>query len=286
MRSNTNFVLCALALACAFTAPLAKAYNDTNPDGTINVGSANQFTVLSNGDLTSYDNNITGPSLVIGNVGIGGKGNFSMSDGKVDGDIYMNNFGKFAISGPAQITGHRRGHPSNWNTTGFDGTDQTSTLNSALSDAMSLSSSAAAEASTSNYTVTQGTFNGNTVNTGKSITISGPAAGKVVLNLQDFVLTSGTFTLQGTMMTTYIINVSRNFSINNSSVVLSGGLLASHVLFNVKGTGSQVSLNQGTSLSGTLLAWQRKVDLSGGKVYGRVIGNQVVITSGGQVVSQ
>jgi hypothetical protein len=39
-------------------------------------------------------------------------------------------------------------------------------------------------------------------------------------------------------------------------------------------------------MGGILLAAQRKVDLSGGKVYGRLFGNQVNITSGGQVVSQ
>lgn len=127
-----------------------------------------------------------------------------------------------------------------------------------------------------------------TVNTGKSMTIgdSNPFGNKIVLNLQDFVLTNGTFTLQGTTHTIYIINVARNFSINNSSVILSGGLLASHVLFNVKGTGSQVSLNQGVNLYGNLLAMGRKVSLSGGRVHGRAFANQVAITSGGQVVSE
>src|SRR6202012_1077875 len=140
-----------------------------------------------------------------------------------------------------------------------------------------LSNAAAAEASTHNYTVTHGTFGGTTISTGSSITIAGPSSGKVVLNLQDFVLTGGTFTLQGTATTTFIINVSRNFSIDNASVVLSGGLLASHVLFNVKGSGSQVSIDQNTKLSGVLLAYNRKVDVAGGKVYGRVIANQVIV---------
>lgn len=279
MRAFLKTLLPACALIYCLAAPSAKAYNDLNPDGSINVGSASLFSSLAAGSMNVYDNNITGPSLVVGNVGIGGAGNFAMSDGTLQGDLYMNDTGTFSISGPAKITGTKRGLHLN-------GISQQSTLNNALADALALSNSAAAEASTHNYTVTQGTFNGSTVNTGQSITIAGPSSGKVVLNLQDFVLTNGTFTLQGTAMTTFIINVSRNFSINNSSVVLSGGLLASHVLFNVRGTGSQVSLNQGTSLQGVLLAYNRKVDLSGGKVYGRVIANQIVITSGGQIVSQ
>ena len=279
MRPLLRLFLPTCALVCCLAASSVKAYNDLNPDGSINVASASLFSSLAGGAMNVYDNNITGPSLVIGNVGIGGQGNFAMSDGKIQGDFYMNDTGTFSMSGPAQITGHKHGLH-------LDGISQQSTLNNALADALSLSNAAAAEASTSNYTVTQGTFNGTTVNTGSSITLVGPSSGKVVLNLQDFVMTSGTFTLQGTAMTTFIINVKNNFSLNNSSVVLSGGLLASHVLFNIKGTGSQVSLNQGTSLQGVLLAYNRKVDLSGGKVYGRVIANQIVITSGGQIVSQ
>ena len=276
---------------CALAAPIVQAYNDTNADGSINVDAAKQFTVLSRGDMSSYDNNITGPSLVIGNVGIGGKGNFSMSDGTIQGDLYMNDTGTFSISGPAKITGRKHGiHFAAPN----DSTSQQAVLDKAvnnMNDTSGLSYAAAQENRTYNYTFngTQATTSNylSTVNTGQSMTVvANPFARKVVLNLQDFVMTSGTFTLQGTTMTTYIINVSRNFSLNNSKVVLSGGLLASHVLFNVKGTGSQVSLNQGTSLQGIMLAYNRKLDLSGGKIYGRAFANQVVITSGGQVISQ
>lgn len=279
MRPFTRLLLPTCALVCLMAVPSVRAYNYLNPDGSINVGGASLFSSLAAGAMNVYDNNITGPSLVIGNVGIGGAGNFSMSDGQIQGDLYMNDTGTLSMSGPAQITGTKRGLHLN-------GVSQQSTLNNALADSLALSNAAAALASTNNYTVPVGTFNGSTVNSGKSITIAGPNSGTVVLNLQDFVMTSGTFTLQGTAMTTFILNVSRNFSINNSTVVLSGGLLASHVLFNVRNTGSQVSLNQGTSLQGVLLAYNRKVDLSGGKVYGKVIANQIVITSGGQIVSQ
>ncbi len=276
MRSLLK-ALSIVSLGALLSAGHASAYLDTLPDGSINVGATKLFSALAAGDMSAYDNNITGPSLVVGNVGIGGHGNFAMSDGAINGDLYMNDYGTFSMSGPAQINGTKRGLHLN-------GISQQSVLDGALADALSLSNAAAAESATTNYTVTQGTFNGTTVNTGKSITIVG--SGKVVLNLQDFVLTSGTFTLQGTATTTFIVNVARNFSINNSSVVLSGGLLASHVLFNVRGTGTQVSLNQGTSLTGILLAYNRKIDLSGGKVYGKAIANQIVITSGGQIVSQ
>ena len=269
-------------LICAANAWAAFPYPDTLLDGSINVGRAGQFTALSAGDINYYDTTVTGPSLIRGNVGVGGKANFSMSDGIVDGNVYMNSFGKFTMSGPAHFT---PGH-------GLI-TNQDTVLNGALSDARNLSSSAAMDHSTGSYTVTMGSFNGMTENGNKSVSLLG--TGKIVLNLTDFVMTGGTFTLAGNANTTYIINISRNFSLNNAKIVLadvfgnvnsSTGVQASHVLFNVLGTGSQVSLNQGTSMTGILLAVQRKVDLSGGKVFGRVIGDQINVTSGGQIVSQ
>ena len=286
MRSHLTAALGVVLFSCAFAAPIAQAYNDTNADGSINVGNDKIFTVFARGGLNVYDNNITGPSIVQGNVGIGGHGNFSMSDGTIKGDLYMNDYGTFSISGPAKITGTKRGLQ-------FGNGSQQSTLDSAdasVNDTAGLSYAAAHESRTYNYKFngTQATTSKylSDVNTGQSMTVSITSGTKVVLNLQNFVMTSGTFTLQGTAMTTYIINVTNNFSLNNSKIVLSGGLLASHVLFNVIGTGSQVSLNQGTSMQGIMLAYNRKLDLSGGKIYGRAIANQVVITSGGQVVSQ
>jgi hypothetical protein len=275
MCKSVRSLIFLAALFCAVSSLSASPYVDTLPDGSINTGAFSLFTVLTSGDLNDTNNTVTGPSLVIGNVGVGGKGNLTMSDGTINGDIYMNSTGHFSKSGPATHNG-----------TLF--LNQDTVLNAALNDARSLSMAAASEASTANYLVTQGSFNGSTVKSGQSITITAnPFAGsKVVLNLQDFVMTGGTFTLSGGATTTFIINVSRNFSLNNSSVILSGGLMASHVLFNVMGSGSQVSLNQGTSLQGILLATSRKISLSGGKVYGKVIAEQIAITSGGQVISQ
>lgn len=249
----------------------AQATIVVNPDGSINVGSVSLFTVLTSGDLDDTNNTLTGPSHIIGNVGVGGNGDFSMSNGVIDGDVYMNSHGKFKKSGPAQHNGNLF-------------LNQDPTLNTALNDARMLSDMAAMETSTGSYVVTMGTFNGTTVNGNQNVTLNG--TGKIVLNLQDFVMSGGTFTLSGTAMTTYIINVSKKFSLNNSQIVLSGGLMASHVLFNVRGTGEQVSLNQGTSMQGILLAVKRKVALSGGKVYGKVIAEQLALTGGGQVISQ
>jgi hypothetical protein len=239
----------------------AGAATDTLPGGAINVGSADYFSVLSIGDTT-----ITGPSFVTGNVGAGG--NFSMSDGHVDGNIVLRSGHSPKTSGPAKINGSV--------------TNNDAQLNQALADAQMLSDTAAAEAVTPAYA---SLTNVNISNPSQNITITGGPGQKVVLSLQSFAISNGTFTLQGTATTSFIINVAKNFSLNNGSIVLSGGVVPQNVLFNIRGTGGQVSLNQGTNLPGILLALNRQVDLSGGHVTGKVIASQVVITSGGSVVS-
>jgi hypothetical protein len=220
--------------------------------------------VLTSGSLNDTNNTETGPSIITGNVGIGNRGSFSMSDGQLNGDLYMNSYGTFTMSGPAQFNGHRYNN-------------QDTLLNNALSGAGYLSSQAMGETATSNYTV-----NGNhqvltnvniTQNTTTTIDIT--SGQKAVINLSNFVMTSGTFDLQGTAMQTYIINVAQNFSLNNSKIVLSGGISSKNVLFNIVGTGPTVNMQQGTSMQGILLAYQRQVDLSGGKVFGRVIAEQL-----------
>lgn len=260
------------------------------PDGSINVGNDSLFTVLTLGNFNNLNNQFTGPSIITGNVGIGGKGNYSMSDGTLNGDIYMNSFGTLTTSGPATITGHRRGARTDQ---GEDGTDQTATLNNAIADAQSLAAAAAALANTSNYAVTQGSFTqGGSIsisNPANNVTINGamnnPFNQPIVLSINMINLSNGTLTLTGNSHTTFVLNITGNYTINNSNIVATGGLLASHILFNLEGTAT-FNMQQGTTATGVFIAPNRNVDLSGGKIYGRLVTNQLTITSGGQVVSQ
>ena len=271
MRSARLFASGSIALLLAIGVGSANAgtYQDTNSDGSINTGSASFFTVLAKGDAGFTDNTITGPSSVIGNYGVGGQGTLSITGTSyIQGNLVMHRGGHPNLSGSARITG----------TTSNNDTE----LNNALADAQSLSDAAAMEAVTPAYA---SLTNVNIGNPSQNITITGGPDQKVVLSLQNFTISNGTFTLQGTATTTFIINVAKNFSLNNGSITLSGGVMPQNVLFNILGKGGQVSLNQGTHLPGTLLALNRKVDLSGGHVTGKVIADQVVITSGGSVVS-
>jgi hypothetical protein len=85
--------------------------------------------------------------------------------------------------------------------------NQDAVINGAMGDAYNLSSTAGAEMNSGTYSVMGSyNFNGSTVNTNKSFSITATSQ-KIVLNLKDLVMTGGTFTLQGTATTTFIINV-------------------------------------------------------------------------------
>jgi hypothetical protein len=118
-------------------------------------------------------------------------------------------------------------------------------------------------------------------------TISSASGSTVTLNLQNFTLSGhSTLTLSGDATSTFIVNVTQQFSLAKSArIVLSGGLQWDHVFFNVVRTGPNVSLGRHTVLVGTLTANQRKVRLNGhGTVYGAVFARQVVIRQAAQII--
>src|SRR5580765_2489765 len=92
-RSALGKAICSVILLTAVlsASPLMAVNNYTgivDPDGSIHVGSDSLFTVLTANNFNNLNDQFTGPSLIQGNVGIGGRGNYSMSDGTVDGDFY------------------------------------------------------------------------------------------------------------------------------------------------------------------------------------------------------
>src|SRR5207244_8195080 len=85
----------------------------------------------------------------------------------------------------------------------------------------------------------------------QSLTLSGGPNECVVLKLTDFVLTGGTLTLSGSTTTAFIINVTNQFSLASASkILLSGGVTWDSVLFNVRGSGSDVKLDGQSTLNG------------------------------------
>src|SRR5215468_3650661 len=254
-RRSVSVLVAVIGLCVAAGAAGANQYEDTLPDGQINTGSAGVFTVL-----TSSSDWIRGGSVVQGDIGI--------------------DEGKFRLSGASDVFGDLVYHSGVViNTSGGTVHGTTSSddplIDSALMDAQMLSDAAFAEPVTPRYTTL------TSVNLDhSSLTITGGANEKVVLRLTDFVLTNNSiFTLSGTATTSFIVNVTDTFSLRSNSQISLVNVLASNVLFNIRGTGSTVWLRGGSSMPGTLLALNRKVRIKGGsQVVGPVIANQVKIT--------
>jgi hypothetical protein len=115
-----------------------------------------------------------------------------------------------------------------------------------------------------------------------------PPGSTITLNLQNFLLSGhSTLSLLGDATATFIINVTNQFSLAQSSrIVLSGGIQWNHVFFNVLGTGSTVSLSGRSGLVGTLTASQQIVRMGGHAiVYGQVFANRLIIRQAARVIN-
>jgi hypothetical protein len=245
------------------------------------LGSASpaKWAVLGLGGPTNVS--ITGPSSVRGfrNVGVAGASQFSMSDGLVQGEVIVSGSATTNISGPATITG------------GVHAND--ALLTAAVTDAKN------ASAFYGGLAATAGTpTNINISNPSGNITITATHSTTVV-NLTDLVLNGGsTVTLSSPDPNwQFVINIMGRLVIQGGSRVITNGSSppASHVLYNVLGTGQDVAMGGGTyksgfpkaELFGVVLATQRNIALSPGFVRPEIIGggSQITITSGGQVLN-
>lgn len=118
-------------------------------------------------------------------------------------------------------------------------------------------------------------------------TFAAQSGATVTLNLQNFALTGhSTLSLFGDATSTFVINVTNQFSLaQRSRILLSGGIQWDHVFFNVLGTGRVVSLNGKSILSGTLTAAQRTLWISGHAIaYGEVSADKIIFRQAAQVI--
>jgi choice-of-anchor A domain-containing protein len=271
MPSFRNGLLVAVALPIVLGAFPAKA--DLLSCG-VDLGAAGrtkQWAIFTLGSGVDQNVDISGPSSVTGDVGAAGIGNVNMSGtATINGDLYEKTGGRLTTSGRAKVTGNTHQNAAS-----------DALLNQAVIDANNASDQAFALPVTPQYaSLTSVNLSGR-----HDLTITGSDC--VVLKLTDFVLSgSSTFTLQGTAGTSFIINVTGQFSLSGSSkIVLGLGINPQDVLFNIRGTGSQVSLSGRTRLSGILLATKRTVSIGPATVQGEVIANAVSLHSGGRVVT-
>src|SRR5205823_9290967 len=117
-------------------------------------------------------------------------------------------------------------------------------------------------------------------------TISG-TGGKNVICVGDVDLSGGArIILSGGTSDTFLLNVTGKFSLSGSSrIQVAGDLQPGGVLYNVEGTGPDVSLSGSGGVDGTVLAPERHVTLSGrALVHGQVISGERIALNGGASV--
>ena len=229
------------------------------------------------GGITETDtiDQFTGTTDIFGDVGVAGDGNITMSGGAtIHGDLYYmtstTGGGTLTLKGNAMITGMKH-HDASSDAQLINGVNE-ATLTSDHAFALPVTPAYA--------TLTNIQLSGN-----QNFTISGAPFQTVVLKLQNLTITSGTLTLAGTITTNFVINVTNQFSLtNHAQIILYGGVTWDNVLFNVRGTGSPVTLDGQSILRGVLMANNRTVSNGGGSlVYGEVVANKVTLSGSAQI---
>jgi hypothetical protein len=271
-----------VALGMAMTALPARAtllFAGVNMGQTLSA--TNQWALFAlSGGITVSDLTAQTPNAVTGNIGVAGGGITLTGQAKVNGNAYIKTGGTLVKSGTANVLG-----------TTFLGT-QDALMNQVKADAIAASAQANALADYDDFPNliydaigmwnSTGTVNQNT---DLSLSDGTGGGGHFVLHLTDFVLSGGaTFTLIGTAATTYVINVSGKFQLIGGKIALSGGLLPENVLFNVVGSGTNVTMNSAAQFQGVLLANNRNVNISGGATTsGTIIAAKVSISGGSKI---
>ena len=222
---------------------------------------------------------------VLGNVGVGGVGNLTMSASRIKGNLYIRTGATVVQSSGANI-GNAGYVPL------IPGYTSPSSLptNGLLINAAANANQASMDASTlANNWIGAGPTTIAQNNAALNLSIAAVANATYVLHLQDLILSgaSSVLTLSGNGQANvnYVINVNRFFSLSaGAKVVLTGGLTSENVLFNVEKTGASTytydtTLGGGSKLDGIILAPNRTVKLTGASIVkGEVIGKAVSLS--------
>jgi hypothetical protein len=271
--------------ACFVTAFVASLISlNQGRAALVPLGSANGYALLVGPYANTFSFN--GPSIIFGDPDRDNpSGHY--------GDVGMAVNGKYNFSSPAVI------HGALDIDTGVTGTNsgvvidngiQHVDLSQAVLDAQNASAYSQSLANVG------ATVPGNTIvvtNPSNAVTINA-SPGNNVLHLTDINLNNGNLTIHGGPNDLFAINVSGKFIVNGSANILfTGGITPADVLFNITGTGQDVSItgNTTSTVSGIILALSRNISLHDQQMFGEVIGafgdantsHQVSITSGFQL---
>jgi hypothetical protein len=237
-----------------FTVVFLHAFLAASPSTaqTLSLGAAANYGVFelsgSNGNLTASRSTING-NVALDNTTNTNKDTFSGAS--VNGAVSRGSANlKYSISG-----GHVR-------------TPTVANLSTANAAAISASKTALSFTPEKTY----GTIT-------KATTISGNLAFNV-FNLSGINLSGSNLTINGTSSETFVFNVSRAVLLSGAKILLTGGVAASDVIFNVTGGGTTLS---GSTFNGTILDVGGPVVIAGARVNGAVLSEKQITISGGTV---
>jgi hypothetical protein len=220
---------------------------------TITLGAAASYALLAGPYINTLT--INGPSKINGNVAIGANGSILWNSPTITGNVYEAS----GVSGTNSAT--------------VSGTTSTNySLSTAISNAQSAASAAAALTATT-------TVSGGSIlvdNASEDVTVNATGT-QTVLDVSSITLNAGNLTLHGTSSDIFIINITGSGGLDTngaSSILLTGGLTAYNVLFNVEATGgTAVTLENSTSavINGTILALNTGAQLDDDTLNGALI---------------
>jgi hypothetical protein len=236
--------------------------------------------------VTSPDGALEGAKL-----GVAGGGSVTLTENtKVKGTACTKRYGLLRRTGSATIS-------STAYAGGLAPQDQAndSAMDQVVNDTIAASAQAYAVADSAHnlLTVSNGTWatqsadtNQTTINQSSGFDLIAPDGAHIVLHLTDFVLSSvAELKLGGGSQTTYVINVTGNFSLLGGKVTLFGGLDVNNVVFNIKGVGPDLSFTSASQFNGIIPAANRTVNVSGlSKVTGSIIADKINVSGGSRVV--
>ncbi len=231
------------------------------------LGDLDQWAALTLGYNRAEDR-LFNSAQIYGNVGVSGNRDLNLTSASlVDGDVYLSGWGAARSGQGAMVNGSQ-----------FRGAN--AFLNTERNLALNLSRAAGLLTPTRNVSMINLSATDN-------LTLSGAPGETVVLNLRMIRMSgSSTLTLQGSADTTYVINVNRGFSLTDTArIVLSGGLDWNDVVFNVRGTGTPVSIAGNSTFQGILLATRRTAQLRDAAILrGEAIADNLQMQGTSQIV--
>jgi fibronectin-binding autotransporter adhesin len=238
-----------LAAGLLFIGASASAVSAT----TITLGQAANYALFAGPYIDTLT--IDSGSTVNGNVAIGAGGSILWNGPTITGNVYE-------ASG---VSGTNTAHVSGTTTTNYS-------LTTAVSNAQSASSSAAALTATTS--VSGGDIDVN--NASESVTVNATGA-QTVLDVSSITLNGGNLTLHGTANDVFIVNITGSGGLvtdGASNILLTGGLTAYNVLFNVEtagGTGVTIQSSTPAVINGTILALNTGVQVNDDTLNGALI---------------